>query len=39
MIDPADDGAAVSFAVIDRVRSEFLHPYRACRPAASRAEF
>lgn len=24
-VDPADDGAAVSFAVIDRVRSEFLH--------------
>jgi hypothetical protein len=25
VIDPADDGAAVSFAVIDRLRSEFLH--------------
>jgi len=25
VIDPANDGAAVSFAVIDRVRSEFLH--------------
>ncbi|QAY76491.1 SDR family NAD(P)-dependent oxidoreductase [Sphingosinicella sp. BN140058] len=24
-VDPADDGAAVSFTVIDRVRSEFLH--------------
>ncbi len=24
-IDPADDGAAVTFAVMDRVRSEFLH--------------
>lgn len=24
-IDPADDGAAVSFTVIDRIRSEFLH--------------
>jgi NAD(P)-dependent dehydrogenase (short-subunit alcohol dehydrogenase family) len=25
VIDPASDGAAVSFAVIDRVRGEFLH--------------
>lgn len=25
VIDPASDGAAVSYAVIDRVRSEFLH--------------
>ncbi len=25
VVDPADDGAAVSYAVIDRVRSEFLH--------------
>lgn len=25
VVDPASDGAAVSFAVIDRVRSEFLH--------------
>lgn len=24
-VDPADDGAAVTFAVMDRVRSEFLH--------------
>jgi NAD(P)-dependent dehydrogenase (short-subunit alcohol dehydrogenase family) len=24
-VDPADDGAAVSFPVIDRVRAEFLH--------------
>ena len=24
-VDPASDGAAVSFAVIDRVREEFLH--------------
>jgi NAD(P)-dependent dehydrogenase (short-subunit alcohol dehydrogenase family) len=24
-IDPSDDGAAVAFAVIDRVRNEFLH--------------
>ncbi|OTP66580.1 Short-chain dehydrogenase/reductase SDR [Caballeronia sordidicola] len=24
-IDPADDGAAVSFEVIDRIRSQFLH--------------
>jgi hypothetical protein len=25
VIDPASDGAVVGFAVIDRVRSEFLH--------------
>lgn len=25
VVDPASDGAAVSYAVIDRVRSEFLH--------------
>jgi NAD(P)-dependent dehydrogenase (short-subunit alcohol dehydrogenase family) len=25
VIDPADDGASVSFAVVDRVRAEFLH--------------
>lgn len=25
VIDPACDGSEVSFAVIDRVRSEFLH--------------
>lgn len=25
IVDPASDGAAVSFAVIDRVRAEFLH--------------
>ena len=24
-VDPASDGAAVSFAVIDRLREEFLH--------------
>ncbi|MCJ2026928.1 hypothetical protein [Methylobacterium sp. J-067] len=24
-VDPADDGAAVAFAVMDRVRGEFLH--------------
>jgi NAD(P)-dependent dehydrogenase (short-subunit alcohol dehydrogenase family) len=25
VIDPADDGASVSFAVVDRIRAEFLH--------------
>ena len=25
VIDPADDGSAVSFAVIDRLRGQFLH--------------
>ncbi|CAO3436954.1 SDR family oxidoreductase [Azospirillum endophyticum] len=25
VVDPADDGSAVSYAVIDRVRAEFLH--------------
>ncbi|WP_422918753.1 hypothetical protein [Rhizosaccharibacter radicis] len=24
-VDPANDGAAVSFAVMDRVREQFLH--------------
>lgn len=24
-LDPASDGAAVTFAIMDRVRSEFLH--------------
>ena len=25
VIDPADDGSAVSFPVVDRVRAQFLH--------------
>lgn len=43
VIDPADDGAAVGFPVIDRVRPEFLHrigradPPHPTRPATSAA--
>ena len=44
VVDPADDGAAVSFVVIDRVRSEFLkrigfpellHPASSPQPEAT----